>query len=109
MSVVNQSARRMMQMENTIGRDFLLNSILEFVKLKKLADKAIAQLEPSGYHWQPDKESNSIAIIMKHLSGNMISRWTDFLTTDGEKPNRDRDDEFIDDVDSVEGLTSAWE
>ena len=96
-------------MEQTIGRDFLLNSIQEFDKLKKLADKAMAQLEPKNYHWQPDNESNSIAIIIKHLSGNMISRWTDFLTTDGEKPNRHRDNEFIDDIDSVEGLTQAWE
>src|SRR5204862_4944352 len=90
-------------------RDFLLNSIQEFQKLKKLADKAMAQLEPRDYHWQPDNESNSIAIIIKHLSGNMLSRWTDFLTTDGEKPNRHRDNEFIDDVDSVGGLMSAWE
>jgi len=96
-------------MGNNIGQDFLSNSIQEFAKLKKLTDKAMAQLEPKDYHWQPDKESNSIAIIMKHLSGNMISRWTDFLATDGEKPNRNRDDEFIDDIDSVEGLMAAWE
>src|SRR5882724_8260437 len=95
-------------MENSIGQDFLANSIEEFGKLKKLADRALARLEAKDFHWQPDTESNSIAIIMKHLSGNMISRWTDFLTTDGEKPNRNRDDEFIDD-DSFEGLTSAWE
>ena len=96
-------------MENGIGRDFLSNSIEEFGKLKKLADRALAQLEPKDYHWQPDNESNSIAIIMKHISGNMISRWTDFLATDGEKPNRNRDDEFIDNIDSVEGLMTAWE
>src|SRR5258708_5798498 len=96
-------------MENGIGRDFLSNSIEEFGKLKKLADRALARLERNDFHWQPDNESNSIAIIMKHISGNMISRWTDFLATDGEKPNRNRDDEFIDDIDSVEGLSAAWE
>lgn len=96
-------------MEESIGKEYLSNAIQEFRNLKKLAEKAMAQLEPNDYHWQPDKESNSIAIIIKHLRGNMISRWTDFLTTDGEKPDRNRDDEFIDDIDPVESLMSEWE
>src|SRR5689334_23233140 len=96
-------------MEKSAGQDFLTNSIEEFAKLKKLADKAMAQLEPGDFRWQPGTESNSIAIIMKHISGNMISRWTDFLTTDGEKPNRNRDGEFIDDIDFVEDLMAMWE
>lgn len=96
-------------MEASLGKEYLSDAIEEFRKLKKLAEEAMAQLEADNYHWQPDKESNSMAIIMKHLSGNMISRWTDFLTTDGEKPSRNRDDEFVDDVDSVEALMSAWE
>ena len=96
-------------MEQTIGRDFLLNSIQEFHKLKNLADKAMAQLKPKDYHWQPDNESNSIAIIVKHLSGNMLSRWTDFLTTDGEKPWRNRDEEFVDSFTARAGLTAYWD
>ena len=96
-------------MTESIGHDFLSNSIEEFGKLKRLADRAIAQLDLKDYHWQPDKESNSIAIIMKHLSGNMMSRWTDFLTTDGEKADRNRDEEFIDDIDSATSLIAKWE
>lgn len=95
-------------MEETIGKEYLAWAILEFTNLKKLAEKALNQLTAEDYHWQPDSESNSIAIIIKHLGGNMISRWTDFLTTDGEKPDRDRDDEFIDNIDSVEGLMARW-
>ncbi len=98
-----------MEMEESIGKEYLSNATEEFMKLKKLAEKAMAQLEPNNYHWQPDQESNSIAIIIKHLSGNMISRWSDFLATDGEKPNRNRDNEFIDDIDSVETLMTKWE
>lgn len=96
-------------MEGSIGKEYLSNVIEEFGKWKKLAEKAMVQLEPDDFRWQPDRESNSIAIIIKHLSGNMISRWTDFLATDGEKPDRNRDGEFIDDIDSVESLMSRWE
>jgi hypothetical protein len=98
-----------MAMENNIGKEYLSISIQDFKNLKKLAEKAMEQLEPNDYHWQPDKESNSIAVLIKHLSGNMISRSTDFLTTDGEKPDRNRDNEFIDDIDSVETLMAKWE
>ena len=62
---------------------------------KKLADKAIAQLKNDEFFITLDAESNSVAIVMKHMAGNMISRWTDFLTSDGEKPNRNRDMEFV--------------
>ena len=62
---------------------------------KKLADKAIAQLKDEEFFVTLDKESNSIAVIMKHMAGNMFSRWTDFLNSDGEKPNRNRDMEFV--------------
>ena len=58
---------------------------------KKLAEKALEQLKDEEYFVTLDEESNSIAVVMKHMAGNMFSRWTDFLTTDGEKPNRDRD------------------
>jgi len=89
---------------------FLQSADEEFRRYKKLAEKAIAQLpNEEDLHWQPDPESNSIAIIMKHIVGNQISRWTDFLTTDGEKPTRNRDNEFVDDVTSREQLLAHWE
>ncbi len=76
-------------------KHFLENSIGVFNNYRALAEKSFAQLkEDKEYHSLLDKESNSVAIIMKHMAGNMISRWTDFLTTDGEKPNRNRDGEF---------------
>jgi Protein of unknown function (DUF1572) len=62
---------------------------------KKLAEKAIAQLEDEEFFVTIDEESNSVAVVMKHMAGNMFSRWTDFLTSDGEKPNRNRDMEFV--------------
>ena len=62
---------------------------------KRLADDAIAQLSDEQFFAAPDPESNSVAVIMKHLAGNMRSRFTDFLTTDGEKPDRHRDSEFV--------------
>src|ERR1044071_2638921 len=62
---------------------------------KKLAEKALAQIKDDEFFVTLDDESNSVAVIMKHMAGNMISRWTDFLTSDGEKPNRNRDMEFV--------------
>src|SRR6187551_939339 len=72
-------------------------SMLEFRMMKKLADGAIAQTSDENLRRPLDANTNSIAVIMKHMAGNMISRWTDFLTSDGEKPTRNRDGEFIDD------------
>jgi hypothetical protein len=92
-----------------IEKHFLENSIGVFINYRTLAEKAFAQLtNDKDFHYQPDEESNSIAILIKHMSGNMISRWTDFLTTDGEKPDRNRDSEFVDDVESKEKLMNAW-
>lgn len=71
--------------------------------------RIIEQLSEKDIHWTYNQECNSIAVIVKHLSGNMISRWTDFLTSDGEKENRNRDEEFIDDVSSKSELISVWE
>lgn len=74
-----------------------------------MAEKSFDQLkEDKEYHYAPDAESNSVAIIMKHMAGNMISRWTDFLTTDGEKPTRNRDGEFIERKESKEELIQYW-
>lgn len=76
----------------------------------QLGTKAMAQLsDTQDYFWTPGKESNSIAIIVQHLYGNMISRWTDFLTSDGEKSTRNRDQEFELYVQSEEEILDLWE
>jgi hypothetical protein len=76
---------------------------------KKLADKAIAQLSDQQLRTPLDSNTNSIAIIMKHVAGNLLSRWTDFLTTDGEKPGRNRDDEFVDTFANRQQIVDRWE
>jgi hypothetical protein len=76
---------------------------------KKLADRAMEQVTDPELFTVLDPESNSIAVIVKHLSGNMRSRWTDSLTSDGEKPDRNRDGEFVDPPESREALLEAWE
>jgi len=91
-----------------ISQDYLQNVRRLFLYYKELGDKALAQVNESEIYWRPDEESNNIAIIIKHLSGNMLSRWTDFLTTDGEKEWRNRDDEFVDDIDNKQSLRSIW-
>jgi len=81
-----------------------------FGQYKTLAEKAMAQLDEEQLNWAPSKESNSIVLIVKHLYGNMLSRWTDFLTTDGEKEWRDRDNEFITEEPLTrEELNFMWE
>jgi hypothetical protein len=78
--------------------------------LKRLADRAVAQVSDEDLFVMLDEESNSIAIIMKHIAGNMRSRWMDFLTSDGEKPDRNRDSEFvIEDEDTKENVLKHWE
>jgi Protein of unknown function (DUF1572) len=98
-------------MENTdaLAKHYLETILTTFQKQKALAEKAFAQLEPEHFHVVLDAESNSIAVIIKHMSGNMRSRWHDFLTTDGEKPDRNRDSEFASDTESVNELMQAWE
>lgn len=76
------------------GAHFLENARFETRRLKQLAEKAIAQVDDSLLHHALDPESNSIAVLMQHLGGNLSSRWTRFLETDGEKPDRNRDGEF---------------
>ncbi|XOK60244.1 DUF1572 family protein [Paenibacillus elgii] len=77
-----------------LGDEFLKESISAFESMKKLADGTMSQLEDAHFYETIDPESNSLEILIKHMHGNMISRWTDFLTTDGEKPDRNRDGEF---------------
>ena len=92
-----------------IGREYLETVIQRFKEAKVTAEKALEQLTESELFWAPNEESNSVAIIVKHMSGNMISRWTDFLTTDGEKPYRNRDDEFLGDIQTKEQMMELWE
>ena len=83
--------------------------IARFRGLKLLADKALAQVEDEQLHEVPAPDTNSIAVIMKHMAGNMRSRWTDFLTSDGEKPWRKRDREFEETGRSREEVEADWE
>ena len=78
----------------TIETIFLQSAIKRLQYYKFLGDKTLGILNDADFHFQPNEESNSIAIIIQHVSGNMLSRWTDFLTTDGEKDWRQRDSEF---------------
>jgi hypothetical protein len=88
---------------------YLEDSIALFRYYKALTEGAIAQLRDEDLLTVLDGEMNSIAIIVKHISGNMQSRWTDFLTSDGEKPDRDRDSEFEDAPATREALMTAWQ
>jgi len=81
----------------------------QFLYYKTLGEKAMDQLEPHQLFEQADPDTNSIAVIVKHLSGNMLSRWTDFLTTDGEKEWRQRDAEFENDLLSKEAVLDYWD
>ena len=78
-----------------IVQNYLDDSRSAMRAYKKLAEKAIAQLKDEEFFIALDQEANSVAVVMKHMAGNMLSRWTDFLTSDGEKPNRNRDMEFV--------------
>lgn len=89
--------------------DYLESVIKQFAYYKMLGDKTFAQVPDEKLSWQYNGESNSIATIVKHLSGNMLSRWTDFLTTDGEKEWRDRDGEFENDIPTREDVLRQWE
>jgi hypothetical protein len=81
----------------------------QFLYYKTLGEKAIEQLEPEQLFVSVNEDTNSIAVIVKHLSGNMLSRWTDFLTTDGEKEWRNRDGEFEEIITTKEELMTVWE
>lgn len=84
-------------------------AIQTFKDYKSLGEKAIDQVPGDRLHWQSDEDSNSIYVIVKHLHGNMLSRWTNFMIEDGEKPWRMRDDEFVSNEASREEMLSKWE
>lgn len=94
-----------------LGIHFLETTRSELERLKRLGEKAMTQVpSDSGFHVLLDRESNSLAVLVQHLGGNMVSRWTDFLTTDGEKPDRHRDREFEADGSlSRADLMKLWE
>jgi hypothetical protein len=88
---------------------YLKDSLAIFRNYKKLGERAMEQVTDQQLVIAIDEEANSIAIIVKHMAGNMRSRWTDFLTTDGEKPDRNRDSEFIDPPATRAALMEVWE
>jgi hypothetical protein len=96
-------------MNEQIIEEYKTDALEAFRNYKKLAERAIEQVTDDEYFRALDEESNSIAVVVKHIGGNLRSRWTDFLTTDGEKPDRHRDSEFVAESDSRESLTEFWE
>jgi hypothetical protein len=88
---------------------YLEDALAVFRQYKLLGERSMIQISDEQLFASLDEESNSIAIIVKHITGNMRSRWTDFLTTDGEKPNRNRDGEFVDPPSTREALMREWE
>lgn len=93
----------------TLENEYLKVVLERFRSVKDLGDKTISQLSEDDIHWNLNEASNSVAVIAKHLGGNMMSRWSDFLTSDGEKPYRNRDQEFEDDISSKRELITVWE
>jgi hypothetical protein len=94
---------------NDVAKAIIDGALTAFRSNKGLADKAVAQLSDDRLHTALDANTNCIAVIMKHVAGNFLSRWTDFLTTDGEKPWRNRDDEFMDTFAARDELLAYWE
>ena len=94
--------------ENGTGADLLRFLGDEFAQARRLAERAVAQMPAADLGWLPDERSNSVAMLMKHVGGNLRSRFTDFLTTDGEKPDRDRDSEFRNDVADKDAVFAKW-
>lgn len=92
----------------TLAKEYLEEALADFRKYKQMAEKAVAQVSDEELFRLIDAEANSIAHIVKHLAGNMRSRWTNFLTTDGEKPDRQRDSEFIIDAGITRETILSW-
>lgn len=92
-----------------LAEDYIRSIKRQFLYYKILAEKAIEQLESEQLFYSVDEDTNSIATIINHLNGNMLSRWTDFLTTDGEKEWRNRDNEFENPEKDKQALLNKWE
>ena len=95
-------------MARSVGDLYLETATRNFKGLRSYAERALEQLSDDQLHAAPDPHSNTIAILVKHLAGNMRSRWTDFLTTDGEKSDRNREQEFEKRLESREELMALW-
>lgn len=99
-----------MEMNGEFISNYHADALQSFRNYKKLAERAIEQVSDEEFFAAIDDEANSIAVIVKHIAGNLVSRWRDFLTTDGEKPDRNRDAEFeVGDGDTLEALMEFWE
>jgi hypothetical protein len=96
-------------MTQKIHQNYITDTLQAFQSYKKMAEKALDQVSDEEFFLAIDPESNPLAVIVKHIGGNLSSRWTDFLTTDGEKPDRLRDSEFVSDEDTRAGLMELWE
>lgn len=96
-------------MSTSIGTVYLESVIKRLLTYKELGDRTFAQMEEKDFHFSPNEASNTVAIIIQHLSGNMLSRFTNFLTEDGEKPWRNRDTEFIAQGYDRAKLLDLWE
>lgn len=95
--------------DQEIGADFLRSARARLASLKALGDQALARLDDAELTKSLDPESNSVAVLVQHIAGNMRSRWTDFLTTDGEKADRNRDGEFEPGLTARAPLLERWE
>ena len=96
-------------MAHEFTTSYMADSLSLFRMYKTMGEKAMAQITDEELFTAIDAEANSIAVIVKHMAGNMRSRWTDFLTTDGEKPDRNRDSEFVDPPATRAALMAVWE
>lgn len=96
-------------MTEQIIKNYLADAILSYRSYKEMAEKALAQISDEEFFASIDAEANSVAVIVKHIAGNLRSRWTDFLTSDGEKADRNRDTEFELMDTSREALMEFWE
>jgi Protein of unknown function (DUF1572) len=96
-------------MQNEAAAHFIEMTLREYRHWKTQAERALAQTDDRAFFTRLDGESNSIALVVKHVAGNMKSRWTDFLTTDGEKASRDRDNEFEDTGVTRAAILESWE
>jgi hypothetical protein len=96
-------------MSASVSREIVASVRAEFLRYKSLGDRAFEQIDEPDFSWKPEPESNSIAILIQHVGGNLLSRWTDFLGSDGEKPWRRRDEEFEETASHREELLERWE
>lgn len=100
--------RREREPDNDPATELLKFLSAEFTKAREIAERALEQMPNEELAWRPKEHGNSVSMLMRHLGGNLLSRFTDFLTTDGEKPDRDRDSEFRNDVTDEQAVLSKW-